>query len=73
MAKGHNGMLGVGGQRKKLSRKALRGQAEASSRNGNDALAQKKELLEKMRARTASKRDAGRRDAARDSEQQSED
>ncbi|GAA2398192.1 hypothetical protein GCM10010191_01120 [Actinomadura vinacea] len=53
MAKNRNGMLGVGGQRKNISRKALRGGVGKSSSNETDALAQKKELLERMRTRNA--------------------
>ncbi|GAA3953538.1 hypothetical protein GCM10023085_39990 [Actinomadura viridis] len=53
MAKGRNGMLGVGGQRRTMSRKALRGEAGASQRGGGDAVAQKKALLSKMRERNA--------------------
>jgi len=54
MAKSRNGMLGVGGQRKKVSRKALRGKpATGSPPSGDSPADQKKELLERMRARNA--------------------
>jgi hypothetical protein len=53
MAKSRNGMLGVGGQRRKVSRSALRGEGGPSSPGRKDAAAQKKELLERMRARNA--------------------
>ncbi|MFB4318215.1 DUF6243 family protein [Actinomadura sp. 21ATH] len=52
MAKSRNGMLGVGGQRRNLSRKALRGGSEGGRPSG-DAAAAKKELLRKMRERNA--------------------
>ncbi|WP_433331867.1 DUF6243 family protein [Spirillospora sp. CA-294931] len=50
MSKSRNGMLGVGGQRKNLSRAALRG-GGGGSRGGTDPLAEKRELLRKMRER----------------------
>ncbi|MFI0353016.1 DUF6243 family protein [Actinomadura sp. 9N407] len=54
MAKSRNGMLGVGGQRKKISRKALRGQAGGAAPS-SDGAATKKELLRKMRERNATR------------------
>ncbi|XVQ10625.1 DUF6243 family protein [Spirillospora sp. CA-255316] len=59
MAKNRNGMLGVGGQRRKVSRKALRGEGGPSSQERRDAAAQKKELLERMRARNTAETGAG--------------
>ncbi|TDB97437.1 DUF6243 family protein [Actinomadura sp. 7K534] len=46
-----NGMLGVGGQRNNLSRRALRGGGPQGAGNGGDPAAEKKELLRKMRER----------------------
>lgn len=46
-----NGMLGVGGQRNKVSRRALRGGNPQTPGNGGDLAAGKQELLRKMRER----------------------
>ncbi|XRQ10109.1 DUF6243 family protein [Actinomadura welshii] len=46
-----NGMLGVGGQRSNLPRRALRGGKAPAPGGGGDAAAEKKELLRKMRER----------------------
>ncbi|WP_169807911.1 DUF6243 family protein [Actinomadura hibisca] len=54
MAKGRNGLLGVGGQRKKIARRELRG-GQAGGAGGTNALAQKRELLRKMQERNAEK------------------
>ncbi|MCP9951907.1 DUF6243 family protein [Actinomadura madurae] len=43
-------MLGVGGQRKKLPRRELRG-GRAQASGGGDQAAEKKELLRRMRER----------------------
>ncbi|QKG23112.1 DUF6243 family protein [Actinomadura verrucosospora] len=59
-SRGRTGMLGVGGQRRKISRRALRGGDAAAQGAGTDPVAQKKELLRKMRER------AERRDSATD-------
>ena len=56
MAKNRNGLLGVGGQRRKVSRRALRGDGGAFSPGRKDTAAQKKELLERMRARNAAEK-----------------
>lgn len=50
-SRGRNGMLGVGGQRKNLSRRELRGGRARASSGGDDSVAEKKELLRKMRER----------------------
>ncbi|MGK5629092.1 DUF6243 family protein [Streptomyces sp. URMC 123] len=52
MTRGHTGnMLGVGGTRRTLSRSALRGGGGAggSAGGGRDALAQKRDLLRRLR------------------------
>ncbi|WP_255270098.1 DUF6243 family protein [Actinomadura madurae] len=48
--RGRNRMLGVGGQRKKLPRRELRG-GRAQASGGGDQAAEKKELLRRMRER----------------------
>ncbi|MEU8804471.1 DUF6243 family protein [Spirillospora sp. NPDC048819] len=57
-----NGMLGVGGQRSNLSRRALRGGKAPAPGSGGDPAAEKRELLRKMRERnerhTTPERDA---------------
>ncbi|WP_394434702.1 DUF6243 family protein [Streptomyces sp. SGAir0957] len=54
---GAGGMLGVGGTRRNLSRKALRGGGRGGQISGGaDPVAQKRELLRKLRER----RDADR-------------
>lgn len=50
--RGRNRMLGVGGQRKNLSRRALRGGEAQAPGAADDQAAEKKELLRKMRERT---------------------
>ncbi|TDC93582.1 hypothetical protein E1285_09920 [Actinomadura sp. 7K507] len=56
-------MLGVGGQRNNLSRRALRGGRPQGSGNGSDPAAEKRELLQRMRERNerraASESDTG--------------
>ena len=49
--RGRNRMLGVGGQRRNLSRSKLRGGRAQESGGGTDPVAEKKELLRKMRER----------------------
>ncbi|GAA2288074.1 hypothetical protein GCM10010402_52570 [Actinomadura luteofluorescens] len=52
-SRGRNGMLGVGGQRKNLSRGELRGgKARAADGDAAKAAEKKKDLLRKMRERT---------------------
>ncbi|MET9379284.1 DUF6243 family protein [Streptomyces sp. NPDC003035] len=51
MAKGRNNLLGVGGQRKKLSRADQQGSVEGRSADRKAAVDQKQELLKKMRER----------------------
>ncbi|MFF8279206.1 DUF6243 family protein [Streptomyces lateritius] len=53
MAKGRNNLLGVGGQRKKLSRADQQGAVQSSSADRKAGLDQKQELLRKMRERAA--------------------
>ncbi|MFC5750391.1 DUF6243 family protein [Actinomadura rugatobispora] len=67
MARSKNGMLGVGGQRRNISRKALRGEGGPSSQGRKDAAAQKKELLERMRARNAAA-ETGASDSGQDND-----
>ncbi|MGI5205195.1 DUF6243 family protein [Spirillospora sp. CA-108201] len=51
-SRGRNGMLGVGGQRKNLSRGELRGgKARAGGGDAAEAAEKKKDLLRKMRER----------------------
>ncbi|MFC9976765.1 DUF6243 family protein [Spirillospora sp. NPDC127200] len=66
MAKSRNGLLGVGGQRKKIARRELRG-GQAGAGGAGDPLAQKRELLRKMRERNAAAKGGGAQDTdARD-------
>ncbi|WP_198943985.1 DUF6243 family protein [Streptomyces sp. CB03234] len=55
MTRGGNGnLLGVGGTRRKLSREALRGSGGGGVGRGVDPVAQKRELLRKLKeGRTA--------------------
>ncbi|MHC3388483.1 DUF6243 family protein [Streptomyces lavendulocolor] len=51
---GAGNMLGVGGTRRNLSRKALRGSGDGGAGRGVDPAAQKRELLRKLKeGRTA--------------------
>ncbi|WP_448318643.1 DUF6243 family protein [Streptomyces sp. CO7] len=52
MANRRNDMLGVGGQRKKLSRSDQQASVTASSNSRQTAAEQKRELLRRMRERT---------------------
>ncbi|MFE4593549.1 DUF6243 family protein [Streptomyces laurentii] len=52
MAKSRNNLLGVGGQRKKLSRAEQHGNAQSRAAAGRQADERKQELLKKMRERT---------------------
>ncbi|SED72025.1 hypothetical protein SAMN05216483_4405 [Streptomyces sp. 2131.1] len=51
MAKSRNNLLGVGGQRKKLSRSGAQGAGPAGEADRRTAADQKQELLRKMRER----------------------
>ncbi|MCX4449242.1 DUF6243 family protein [Streptomyces sp. NPDC087866] len=53
MAKSRNNLLGVGGQRKKLSRAGAQGAGPAGEADRRTAADQKQELLRKMRERAA--------------------
>lgn len=53
MAKSRNNLLGVGGQRKKLSRAEQQGAGPARDADRKTAAEQKQELLRKMRERAA--------------------
>lgn len=55
--RGRNGMLGVGGQRKKLSRRELRGGRAQTAGTATDPAAEKQALLQKMRKRTEERTD----------------
>ncbi|MER6105816.1 DUF6243 family protein [Streptomyces sp. NPDC001832] len=55
MAKSRNNLLGVGGQRKKLSRAEQQGAGPARNADRKTAADQKQELLRKMRERAQSK------------------
>ncbi|MDI3421098.1 DUF6243 family protein [Streptomyces luteolus] len=54
MAKSRNNLLGVGGQRKKLSRTDGQGAAADSAADRRTAAEKKQELLRKMRERAQS-------------------
>ncbi|MET8326604.1 DUF6243 family protein [Streptomyces sp. NPDC005181] len=54
MAKSRNNLLGVGGQRKKLSRAEQQGAGTARDADRKSAADQKQELLRKMRERARS-------------------
>ncbi|MET7856594.1 DUF6243 family protein [Streptomyces sp. NPDC005318] len=54
MAKSRNNLLGVGGQRKKLSRADQQGEGTARNADRKTAADQKQELLRKMRERARS-------------------
>ncbi|MFE3325029.1 DUF6243 family protein [Streptomyces sp. NPDC059176] len=51
MGKGRNNLLGVGGQRRKVSRADQRGNGQARSADRQTSVDQKQELLRKMRER----------------------
>ncbi|MFM9369647.1 DUF6243 family protein [Streptomyces sp. Da 82-17] len=55
MAKSRNNLLGVGGQRKKLSRTDAQGAAADSAADRRTAAERKQDLLRKMRERAQSK------------------
>ncbi|MEV0962243.1 MULTISPECIES: DUF6243 family protein [unclassified Streptomyces] len=58
MAKGRNNLLGVGGQRRKLSRADQRGDGPAGQTDRRVAAEQKQELLRRMRERAQHTPDA---------------
>ncbi|MEE1749571.1 DUF6243 family protein [Streptomyces sp. NPDC006641] len=67
MAKSRNNLLGVGGQRKKLSRAEQQGVGPARDADRKTAADQKQELLRKMRERAqpeSASDDAAQPDAA---------
>ncbi|GAA2419359.1 hypothetical protein GCM10010433_18590 [Streptomyces pulveraceus] len=67
MAKSRNNLLGVGGQRKKLSRAEQQGAGPARDADRKAAADQKQELLRKMRERArpeSASDDAAQPDAA---------
>ncbi|WP_328428176.1 DUF6243 family protein [Streptomyces sp. NBC_00443] len=57
MARGGGNMLGVGGTRRNLDRKALRGGDRGGRIGGVDTDAQKRELLRKFQERNAEQED----------------
>lgn len=69
MAKSRNNLLGVGGQRKKLSRADRQGSPTAREADRKVATDQKQELLRKMRERAAGQ---GRQDSATDTAEATE-
>ncbi|MEU9758869.1 DUF6243 family protein [Streptomyces sp. NPDC001834] len=66
MAKSRNSLLGVGGQRKKLSRADQQGMGPARQADRKAAADQKQELLRKMRERTGPAPDAARDESSSD-------
>ncbi|MEE4489429.1 DUF6243 family protein [Streptomyces sp. NBC_00464] len=68
MAKSRNNLLGVGGQRKKVSRAEQQGAGPERNANRKTAAEQKAELLRKMRERAAGT-EAEASDAAAPAEQ----
>ncbi|MDT0446601.1 DUF6243 family protein [Streptomyces johnsoniae] len=56
MAKRQNNLLGVGGQRKRLSRADRQGSAHAGTADRESAADRKQELLRKMRERSEAAR-----------------
>ncbi|MFE4535882.1 DUF6243 family protein [Streptomyces scopuliridis] len=63
MAKSRNNLLGVGGQRKKLSRTDPQASAPARDANRKASADHKQELLRKMRERAAGKGDSEQSDS----------
>ncbi|MDQ1010899.1 DUF6243 family protein [Streptomyces sp. NPDC002867] len=64
MAKSRNNLLGVGGQRKKLSRADQHGNGPARSADRKAAADQKQELLRKMRERAQGGQEQPQEDAS---------
>ncbi|MFE9824907.1 DUF6243 family protein [Streptomyces sp. NPDC005791] len=67
MAKSRNGLLGVGGQRKKLSRAEQQGANPARNDDRKAAEEKKQELVRKMRERAAAAGAAPAQDAPAES------
>ncbi|MEU1214936.1 DUF6243 family protein [Streptomyces sp. NPDC005790] len=67
MAKSRNGLLGVGGQRKKLSRAEQQGANPARNDDRKAAEEKKQELVRKMRERAAAAEAAPAQDAPAES------
>ncbi|MFF0286309.1 DUF6243 family protein [Streptomyces sp. NPDC005262] len=72
MAKSRNNLLGVGGQRKKLSRAEQQGAGTARNADRKTAADQKQELLRKMRerAQSAESAESARSDDSQEQDQQ---
>ncbi|MEV4970158.1 DUF6243 family protein [Streptomyces scopuliridis] len=68
MAKSRNNLLGVGGQRKKLSRTDPQASAPARDANRKASADHKQELLRKMRERAAGKGDSEQSDSTQQSD-----
>ncbi|MEU9699801.1 DUF6243 family protein [Streptomyces sp. NPDC047981] len=69
MAKGRNNLLGVGGQRKKLSRAEQHGAGQGRNADRKAAADQKAELLKKMREKAGTAEGAGSESASTGGEQ----
>ncbi|MEU8541563.1 DUF6243 family protein [Streptomyces sp. NPDC048717] len=63
MAKSRNNLLGVGGQRKKLSRAEQHGTAQGRASGGPQADDRKQDLLKKMRERSTRRQEADEQQA----------
>ncbi|MGW3163243.1 DUF6243 family protein [Streptomyces sp. NPDC001142] len=70
MAKSRNSLLGVGRQRKKLSRADQQGMGTARQADRKAAADQKQELLRRMRERTQSAPDLAREESSSDGSSQ---
>ncbi|MFI2367228.1 DUF6243 family protein [Streptomyces sp. NPDC018833] len=64
MAKSRNNLLGVGGQRKKLSRADAHGNGPARTADRKAAADQKQELVRKMRERAQAQPEQPQEDAS---------
>lgn len=64
MAKSRNNLLGVGGQRKKLSRAEQHDTAQGRAADRRQAGDRKQELLKKMRERTRQQEETGEQESA---------
>ncbi|WLQ33702.1 DUF6243 family protein [Streptomyces castrisilvae] len=72
MAKSRNNLLGVGGQRKKLSRTGAQGAGPARDADRRTAADQKQELLRKMRERATGVAEPETPDAGQETAQERE-